>query len=412
MHSRFAFAVALLLSLFADAGDAQVALLATTQLIPVVASTASFVSDISIVNAANNTPLTINMTFYEAETSSTPGPKVCTPVNVPADGALTVRLAGVNGQCTLGAGNHHGFVILSDASPAKEGLFAAYSRVSNPQGIGFSVEGFPIGHIGGGEEFSGVPALKRAAATAQTPAYQSNCFVATLDDAVDYTIHVYAGGGDYTITGSLQPYQMRRYLDIFAAAGVPAGDLSDVVVGFEKTTQAQVKNTLLAFCTVQDNTSFGADFRIARTDYGGDWSRLRLVCQGINYDANANDCTTLKASPNTLQSAGTKADFLTMFYAPDTVNCRLVSPQLANLEMRLVLANPYTVLAGGDNQNSFSFFTGPRSAINNGVHTFYLIEVGPREGTSPSYPIQYGIRCFAGNGMLAPVPIRTPPDDF
>jgi hypothetical protein len=355
-------------------------------------------------------PLTLDMTFYEAETSSTPGPKVCAQVNVPADGALTVRLAGVGGQCTLSAANHHGFVILSDASPAKEGLFSAYSRVSNPQGIGFSVDGFPIGHIGGGEEFSGVPALKRVAATAQTPAYQSNCFVATLDDAVDYTIHVYAGGGDYTISNSLQPYQMRRYLDIFAAAGVPAGDWSDVVVDFEKPIQAQVKNTLLAFCTVQDNTSFGADFRIARNDYGGDWSRLRLVCQGLNFDGN--DCTTLKVSPLTLQSAGTKARFLTMFYAPDTANCRLVSPQLSNLEMRLVLATPPTVVAGGDNQSSFSYATGPRSAINNGVHTFYAIEVGPREGTSPTYPIPYGLRCFAGNGLLAPAPIATLPDDF
>ena len=408
MRSRSAFAFALLLS-FAGGSHAQVDLLATTHLIPVVASTASFISEISIVNAAG-TALTLNMTFYEAETSLTPGQKVCTPVNVPADGALTVRLAGVGGQCTLVPGSHHGFVILSDASPAKEGLFAAYSRVSNPQGLGFSVEGIPIGHIGGGETDSYVPAVKRAAATAQTPAYQSNCFVATLDDAVDYTIHVYAGGGDYTITGTLLPYQMRRYLDIFAAAGVPAGDWFDVVVQFEKTTPAQVKNTLLAFCTVQDNTSFGADFRIARNYYGGDWSRLRLVCQGLNFDSS--DCTTLKANPPTLLNPGIKAQFLTMLYAPDTVNCRLVSPQLANLEMRLASILPPAIIAGGNDQTSFSYVTGPRSAINNGIHPFYVIEVGPREGTTPTYPLQFGMRCFAGNGMLAPALIGTVPDDF
>jgi hypothetical protein len=64
----------------------------------------------------------------------------------------------------------------------------------------------------------------------------------------------------------LQPYQQFRYLDVFAQAGAPAGDLTNVRAEFTNLTAANKK--LIGFCTVQENTTFSADFRIAKS-YGG-----------------------------------------------------------------------------------------------------------------------------------------------
>jgi hypothetical protein len=349
------------LCIAADA-RAQIAGAATTILIPVVASTQSYVTEITVKDASG-TSRSINMQFYEAETSATPGPKACAPIATVAYQTKTVTVAG---QCPLAAGSHHGFVILNDASVPKEKLFYAYSRVSNPQGIGFSVDGYPIGHIGGGDVAQEVQSVKRKAATASTPAYQSNCFVATLDDPVDYQITVWAGG-QHVFSDSLQPYQMKRYLDIIAAAGVATGDYQDVPVGFAKTTPSQYPNTLLAFCTVQDNTSFGADFRIAKTQNAADPSRFQLTCFAAVW--GPGDCTsTLQPWAPTIQNATTKIRLITRVYAPDTINCSIVSARSNDLELRFIRDYPYAVVAGGDNQSAFSYSTGPRSSFANGYH--------------------------------------------
>ena len=61
-----------------------------------------------------------------------------------------------------------------------------------------------------------------------------------------------------------QSFQQYRYLDIFWIDGVnaPAGDQSNVRAEFTQTSGGSAN--LIGFCTVQDNTSFGADFRIAK----------------------------------------------------------------------------------------------------------------------------------------------------
>jgi len=64
----------------------------------------------------------------------------------------------------------------------------------------------------------------------------------------------------------LQPYQQYRYLDVFAEAGVAAGNRSNVRAQFANLTGSQKK--LIGFCTVQENTTLSADFRIAKS-YGG-----------------------------------------------------------------------------------------------------------------------------------------------
>jgi hypothetical protein len=112
--------------------------------------------------------------------------------------------------------------------------------------------------------------LKRKVAAGGLPAYQTNCFVTSLGDAISYELRLFDGATNVqlggTLSGSLQPFQQFRYLDVFAQAGVAAGDRSNVRAEFTNLTGSSKK--LIGFCTVQENTTFSADFRIAKS-YGG-----------------------------------------------------------------------------------------------------------------------------------------------
>jgi len=57
-----------------------------------------------------------------------------------------------------------------DASaPPPRAAVAAFTRVENPATNGFTVEGYPIGHIGGGDPDSEVIGVKSKAATPKRP---------------------------------------------------------------------------------------------------------------------------------------------------------------------------------------------------------------------------------------------------
>jgi len=405
------FARGLLLATFAvlsiGRASAQVDGAATQIVIPLVASTQSFISQI-VIRDQSGTARSVAMQFYEAQTSVTPGQKLCSSVTLAAFETKTVSLAG---QCALTADSHHGFVILIDATGTKDKLFYAFTRVENPAGIGFTVEGYPIGHIGGGDTYSEVAGVKRRAAAGNAPAIQSNCFVATLNDPVSYTISLDAPGST-PISDTLGAFQMRRYLDIYAASGLAAGDFDNTTVTFSKDDPTQFPNTLLTFCTVQDNTSFGADFRIGKNWNAADLSRFRLNCFAASFGANPGECTNTLQPSAPAVTAGNKVRLLTRIYAPDTVNCSILGTRQADLEMRLVRDfAPGGVVAGGTT-SSFTYTTGARSGVGNGYSQYFWIEVGFREGGSAVYPIPFGVRCIAGNGMTDPRWIDSPPDDF
>ena len=65
------------------------------------------------------------------------------------------------------------------------------------------------------------------------------------------------------MTGTLGVRQIFRHLDIFGAAGAPAGNYSNVRAEFVSTVIGEQK--LIGFCTVQENTNFSSDFRIAKS---------------------------------------------------------------------------------------------------------------------------------------------------
>jgi hypothetical protein len=161
-------------------------------------------------------------------------------------------------QCGLDASSHFGMLAIDDAAAPRAHAFTVFSRSQTPAGVGFSVEGYPTGWFGAGPGFVG--GLKRSSSGAH---YQSNCFVGALDQGVNYRIDLAAANGaalGAPLTGSLAPRHLLRYLDVFAAAGAPAGDVSEVTATFSQTSGSA---PLMSFCTMQESVTFGADFRVA-----------------------------------------------------------------------------------------------------------------------------------------------------
>jgi len=236
--------------------------LATTLVFPLSAQTPSFSAEVTLFNPGANA-LTAAVSFYEGNNSGAPGPKVCNDVTVSAGRSVQLTLAT---QCALGIGGHFGLLVIADRALPQANPFYGYMRVQTPQGQGFSVEGFPVSNFN--NQVSHSTGLKRQAAA---PAFQTNCFVGSLDQPVSYELRLFNDtsgaqiGG--TLSGSLQPFQQFRYLDVFGANGVnaPAGDQFNVRAQFTQTSGGSAN--LIGFCTVQDNASLGADFRIAKS-YG------------------------------------------------------------------------------------------------------------------------------------------------
>jgi len=261
-RSRLLFVLALLLPPASSAIAQTTAGTSATIVVPVIAQTASFASDVTVYNP-NAASINVNAVFYDAQNTASPGPKACTSLAV---GANVSKGFTVATQCALPSGSNFGLLVLSESTGTQR--FYGYARTQTPQGIGFSTEGFPIENFN--DQIQHATGLKRVAATGGLPAYQTNCFVATLGDAISYELRLFDGGTNVqlgsTLSGALAAFQQFRYLDVFAAAGVAAGTKTNVRAQFTNLTGNQKK--LIGFCTVQENTTFSADFRIAKS-YGG-----------------------------------------------------------------------------------------------------------------------------------------------
>jgi hypothetical protein len=229
----------------------------STMVIPLVARTTSYTSKITVRNPFSDMTLPISVSYTGSSITSAAGRRACAPLSVPPLGAVQFSAAE---QCNLPSGNQFGYVTLTE-SAAVPSPFQAYSRTQTPGGNGFSVPAYPISAIEAPEFGHYVLGLERQAAT---PIYQSNCFVASMDAATPYQIRLLDSTGNQignTVVGFLEAHQMVRYLDIFAAAGIAAGDISNASADFSNGTSTVA---LVGFCTVQETTFFGADFRMAQ----------------------------------------------------------------------------------------------------------------------------------------------------
>lgn len=394
--------------------------------IPLVTHSASFKATIFVRND-QATDITLNVRFYDTLLAPPPGQRACSQLVVPASQTVSFTL---DAQCTFNPANSHfGMLVLEDATALaphdyKTNFFHAFARSQNPLGIGLSVEGFPIGNFSG--QNANVLGLERVAAA---PGYQSNCFVAALGEAVDYTLKLFDGTTNTqigsTLSGSLVPYQTVRFSDVFTAVGAPAGDHTNARARFSSTDTDPNAPSLVGYCTVQENNTFGADFRIAKSRDGLDRRQKRFMCYATD-PADATCQTTDPVAPTQIPSTSARNIHWLFIAQPDFVKCDLVSAHLADLEMRLRVADdvyngntvftptapfnanpPYT--AGGAGLTGFYIFTGHRSQIGTGPSagqiTRWFIDVQPSAtgvANPADFPVDYGIVCTAGNGVSVP----------
>lgn len=381
------------------------------QVLPVVVDTASFTQRITIRNPYQVT-LTLFTEYYPAEGTAQTTPMTCNMLGVNFRSAVTFD--GLRSICPgLAPGSNFGTLVIRSTLPR---AFSVYSRVSNAQGAGFSVEGFAAHTFNPG--VAAVTGLRRLAATATSPAYQSNCFVGSLVQyndpdapAVDVNIEF---SQDNVFIGfmkvAVKPGQLIRLLDVFAAAGMTQGDLDDVTVRFGPATGTLP--ALIAFCTVQDNTSFGADFRIGKTELGtssqvgwNDNTVVRTMRVGGDYQFPGSDSVRPFAIP-----AGASRNVHTLYFRhPDIVSCGLLDPQTEaplvlayGLELRL-LAMPsggteWQAIAGGNDTTSFGpMYLGDKGQFNDGFSSRYLLEV-ESNGRNVGASRPYKLACSSGSG--------------
>jgi len=114
-----------------------------------------------------------------------------------------------------------------------------------------------------------VTGLRGSTIVAPPASHQTNCFVTAQADAITYDMKLFDGttGAQIgsTVSGALGAFAQIRYLDVFSpgVANAPAAtDFSNVRAEFTRTSDGEQQ--MAAFCTVQDNATFGADFRIAK----------------------------------------------------------------------------------------------------------------------------------------------------
>ncbi|MGH8801050.1 MAG: hypothetical protein ACREX6_01975, partial [Casimicrobiaceae bacterium] len=349
--------------------------------------------------------MTVNVNFYEAVNSSTPGLATCSSLTVPANESVPFTLAD---QCVLATGSHFGMLLLADAAAQQTDVFFAYSRAQTSGGNGFSIEGFPAGAFSG--EAADVVGLKRQAAA---PTYQSNCFVAALGEAINYQVILRDGTSNAILgnplTGTLQPYQQIRFLDVFAAAGAPSGDHSNIRANFTAATTDSSPGApaFVGLCTVQESTFFGADFRIAKSMDSLNQREQRLACIGQDSCGIGNPVSATQ--PETISNATLRNVYSMIITQPDYVRCDLVaaSTDLPNLQMRLrgpgdpfgttifPSSPPYD--SGGAGKTTFYISTGPRNSATIGtlgVATRWFIDV-ETVSQSTTVPINFGITCLS-----------------
>ena len=388
----------------------------TIQVFPVVVDTAAFKQRFTFRNP-NATTVSISVQYFPAVGTSQGVRLYCGSYDIAAGADRT--FTSLRSMCpTLATGSQFGFLYATELSAANL-PFAGFSRVANPQGNGFSVEAFSASQFTSADAV--VTGIRRQAATASNPAYQTNCFVANLNDvsppATPVTtstyVSVYNSAGvqvGATTIFAMVPGQMNRLSDVFSVVGAPAGDYLDARARFEEAGIGEPG--LFAFCTVQDNTSFGADFRIAKQENSGGAFHFGV---GPQDDYNARDSTS---GYDMVMSGGVSRPFeigsgdvnhanthVVYFHHPDYVLCEVIDPATTlravaayGLEMRMIGQDGATVIAGGDESYGFGpVYLGDKADRNEGANTRYTIEV---ESTAVNHTSTrpYNLHCESGSG--------------
>lgn len=375
---------------------------------PVVVDSASFTQRFTFNNPG--AAMNFNVKYFPAVGTTQAAPLDC------GSYALTLgqtrEFATLRALCpALASGSQFGFLYMQETEN-RSAPFTAYSRVSNPQGNGFSVEAFPA-HTFSWHD-SKVVGLRRKAAGPSNPAFQTNCFVGGLNivnpdarTSLDTLVTVYNSTGDAVGAAyvPVQPGKLTRLLDVFAYVGAPAGDYENASVSFSHNPDDPAG--LMNFCTVQDSTSFGADFRIAKVVPLKDWTDS-LLTRDITWDHGITSSSQeMTFAYFRIPPGGPGHNtHIVQFRNPDYVQCEIIDPNTGvralpgyGLEMRLMEPDGVTVIAGGNNQTGFGkVYLGDKSQRNEGSNSRYTIDVETIDTGDRASMIPYRLRCQSGSG--------------
>ncbi len=376
------------------------------QVFPVVVDTAAFTQRFHFRNP-NAVPVTIKPRYFPAN-GTTSIAFTCPDFVVPAGAVAT--FTSLRTICpSLAAGSQFGFLHTSGTA-SKIAPYAAFSRVANPQGNGFSVEAFPANTFTSATVV--VNGIRRMAATGSSPAFQTNCFIGNLNELapvgsppstnIHYSLYTSAGALIAAADAALAPGKMVRLLDVFAIA--PLGNYVDAYIKFEE--QGVEEPGIMAFCTVQDNTSLGADFRIAKQEFSDSSNFALPGVVGSQDDIALRDYQNKVDSKRTFRLLAGSVHNYHLFYFrhPDWVQCELLGvnalplPMSNRLEMRL--EDPAgNVLAGGNNILSFGpIYLGDKTDYAGGLNSRYYLRVEDNEGIDQLTSVTYNIHCQTGSG--------------
>ena len=405
-------------SLFLGLGLSGGALAQTTdgyhsiQIVPVVVDTASFTQRFNFRNP-NDVQVSITPKYYPAQGTSS---GILTCPDIVIQGGKTATFTSLRQICpSLAAGSQFGFLYTSELSPSSL-PYAGFSRVANPQGNGFSVEAFPAHTFTSAD--SVINGLRRRAASGPNPAFQTNCFIGNLNEVtasgpsttpVEYTLYNSASTVIGSGTVNLAPGAYVRLLDVFAAGGAALGDYDDAqmkVVELNNNVDLGEPG-IISFCTVQDNTSFGADFRIAKQEVGNGGMAYPGDSLGAQDNHVARETLVDADAVGRAFEIGTGASANThviYFRHPDYVQCEVINPSTGlravagyGLEIRL-LDPDGVVVAGGDNITGWSdVFLGDKTERNGGANTRYTVEVEDSQVNTGAVRA-YKLHCRSGSG--------------
>jgi hypothetical protein len=378
---------------------------------PLVVDTASFTQRFHFQGTNPWDYPVMTPVFYPAR-GIAGGPSTCTAF-LPSTLGET-RFASLRDLCPgLPAGSVFGTLVVRTDDGA---VFSGASRVSNPAGMGFTVEAFPAHTFSAAD--TAVTGLRRLSAQAGQPAYQTNCFVGNLAEAanpgapVATTVNVSLADSNGALLGETSvdvlPGELVRLLDVFAAAHVAPGNRDDVVARFAHAGNSRAG--LITYCTVQDNSSYAADFRIGKQQYGWgnlpggqDLTALRFASDVYEEAIDAE----VYGAPLAIPAGSTRNVHLFYFRHPDVIGCyltdadeNLIASPAYGLELRLRArdADGWHELAGGNDALRFDgLYLGDKASQSEGTNRRYQVEVesnGQNEGNARPY----AINCYSGSG--------------
>lgn len=362
--------------------------------VPAVASTGIYRSTLFVHNPGGT--VSVDVTFYGANGTADAGTALnCGSHNIPAGRTESFDIADI---CAFAGASNFGTLRLVEQDNKDPHPIAAYTRAQSFSGNGFSIEGFPLAEFSNNLGRSVVLGLRRDAAA---PGYQSNCFASSIGEPVNVDMSLFDGTS--TLLGT--PYnfvlganETVRLLDVFNAVGALAGDYSNVRAEFSLGAGNVGNPSFSAFCTVQNNTSFNADFRIAKTVSPDDQSHLYYTDQLVDG----------LGAPLVIPASG-KIVFAMVLKHPDYLTCKIIGDGADKSEIQIKDPSG-AIVAGGDNVKLIpKFYLGDKITRGNGGNGIWTVEMGSKDGLGDD---KSRLRCVSGAGMTRPLVVGILPDDF